>query len=98
MRLHVLTGDHAGARRVYPACVDVLQRELGEEPARATREAFEFAQREVADLRLASDQPSRLPLIGRLREWATLRAYFQGSGSHFVLAAAAGRRWSERRL
>src|SRR5262249_19711856 len=59
MRLHVLAGDHAGARRVYQACVEVLRRELGEEPEGATREAYAVAQRDLEEPRPAGDQPSR---------------------------------------
>ncbi|HEY3061389.1 MAG TPA: AAA family ATPase [Chloroflexota bacterium] len=87
MRLHVLTGDHAGARRVYQACVEVLRRELGEEPEGATREAYAVAQRDLEEPRPAGDQPSRWPLVGRQREWASLRKYFQAgnSGSRVLL-------------
>ena len=38
MRLHALNHDRAGALRVYQACVAVLDRELGVEPERSTRE------------------------------------------------------------
>jgi DNA-binding SARP family transcriptional activator len=65
MRLHVLTGDRAGALRVYQTCVDVLRRELGEEPARATREAFELAQRDLPVQSPGGHKPSRWPLIHR---------------------------------
>ncbi len=90
MRLHVLAGDHAGARRVYRACVDVLRRELGEEPAGATREAYAVAQREVEDPRPAGDQPSRWPLVGRQPEWASLRKYFQAGNSGTRLLLIVG--------
>jgi AAA ATPase domain len=76
MRLHVLSGDHAGARRVYKACVDVLQRELGVEPARATLDAYRVARREAAE-----PQPARLPLVGRRRDWALMREFFQAGSS-----------------
>jgi AAA ATPase domain/Bacterial transcriptional activator domain len=81
-RLHVLSGDHAGARRVYQACVDVLQRELGVEPARATLDAYRVARREVAEPRpVGHAHPLRWPLIGREREWASLREFFQAGSS-----------------
>lgn len=41
MRLYVLSGDSAGARRVYQTCVAVLKRELDAEPSRETRAEFE---------------------------------------------------------
>jgi DNA-binding SARP family transcriptional activator len=90
MRLHVLSGDHAGARRVYQACVDVLRRELGEEPGGATREAYAVAQREVEDPRPAGDQPSRWPLVGRQPEWASVRKYFQAGNSGTRLLLIVG--------
>jgi predicted ATPase/DNA-binding SARP family transcriptional activator len=41
MRLYAMSGDRAGVRRTYQACVTVLQRELEMEPAPSTREAYE---------------------------------------------------------
>ncbi|MDX1497092.1 MAG: BTAD domain-containing putative transcriptional regulator [Salinisphaeraceae bacterium] len=41
MRLHALSGDRAGIRRVYQACVAALQRELDVEPAPATQAAYQ---------------------------------------------------------
>lgn len=41
MRLHALSGDRAGVRRLYDACVSTLQRELDVEPSPTTQAAFE---------------------------------------------------------
>lgn len=41
MRLHALSGDRAGIRRVYEQCVATLARELEVEPSEATRTAYE---------------------------------------------------------
>ena len=41
MRLHALSGDRAGVRRVYEQCVLILQRELEVEPGSATQVAYE---------------------------------------------------------
>jgi len=40
MRLHALSGDRAGVRRTYQACVTTLARELGVEPGLALQDAF----------------------------------------------------------
>lgn len=41
MRLYVLSGDKAGARRMYQTCVTVLRHELDADPSPETRAAFE---------------------------------------------------------
>lgn len=41
MRLHALSGDRAGVRRVYQQCVAALERELEVEPSPATNQAYE---------------------------------------------------------
>jgi len=41
MRLHALSNDRAGLRRVYQNCVTVLNEELGVEPAPATQTAYQ---------------------------------------------------------
>ena len=66
IRLHVLNGDRAEARRVYQTCVEVLHRELDAEPSPDTREAYERALHpDASDGRLPA-QPT--PFIGRERE------------------------------
>ena len=41
MRLHALSGDRAGVRRVYEQCVATLTRELDVEPSETTQAAYE---------------------------------------------------------
>lgn len=41
MRLHALSGDRAGVRRLYETCVTILRRELDVEPSPATQAAYE---------------------------------------------------------
>ena len=41
MRLHLALGERADARRVYNACVEMLQREFGIGPTSATRSIYE---------------------------------------------------------
>ncbi len=45
MRLHALTGDRAGVKRVYDNCVTVLKRELDVEPSPETTQTYEQAVR-----------------------------------------------------
>jgi DNA-binding SARP family transcriptional activator len=80
MRLYALAGDHARALRVYATCVDALRQELGVDPARTTREAFEQLRRGawVPDSQ-SSTEPAGIRLVGRQREWATLRGGFDAS-------------------
>ncbi len=74
MRLHDARGDRARAVRVYHECAATLERELGVEPAAATRAAY--------DELLARDEArapagARLggpPFVGRAAERATLTA------------------------
>lgn len=41
MRLHALSGDRAGVRRIFEQCVAVLERELAVEPSPATHSAYQ---------------------------------------------------------
>jgi len=85
IRLHVLTGDHAGARRAYQACADVLRQELGVQPSRATREAYEVTRREATESLPASPaKPARWPLVGRQLEWSSLREFFRSAARALV--------------
>ena len=84
MRLHALNHDRAGALRVYQACVAVLDRELGVEPERSTRELAARIQRQeglaggrlpapemAATLeRAARSAAPSSPFIGRRDAWA----------------------------
>jgi DNA-binding SARP family transcriptional activator len=77
MHALLLNGDRTGALRVYHSCAEALQRELGVEPAEATRTAYERllleAPPRVADQpALAADQGQ--PRVGRQREWEQLQA------------------------
>jgi DNA-binding SARP family transcriptional activator len=70
IRLHALSGDRPAALRAYHACVTVLQRELGVEPDRTTREAYERLI--LAEKRVVVSPTQRVaapPLVGRDQEW-----------------------------
>ncbi len=82
MRLHAMTGDRAGALRVYHDCATVLERELGVEPGPATRLAYEEIVREEPEPSLTGwalpGEPASvatgpagrpIPLVGRGPEW-----------------------------
>ena len=74
MRLHALSGDRAGALRVYHACATTLQQELGVEPSPATQRAYERVLRvELGPESQRRTTPMVSPLVGREAEWAGLR-------------------------
>lgn len=88
MRLHLAEGNRADAVRVYHVCEAMLKREFGTAPDRATRDLYMRLLR--AEDRLApaaagrrAEPVARLPLVGRVAEWAHLMSAWQ--------EAAAGR-------
>ena len=92
MHLHAARGDRAAALRIYHKCTSVLDRELGTEPSRATREVYEHlmhVEEKVASQ--VAPQPAKLirtPMVGRRPEWIQLQtAWRQIStrGIHMVL-------------
>ena len=92
MRFHALNGDRADALRVYHTCVAVLQRELGVEPGPEVQAAYaRLLEMEIpASLRAQPAFPStaRERLVGRQREWHTLRTAWQAvthGAAHFCL-------------
>jgi DNA-binding SARP family transcriptional activator/predicted ATPase len=92
MRLYALNNDRASALHVYHTCVATLQREMGVDPAPATREAYEqLMQQETPSIQPIAHQPPSAAtpaLIGREREWEQLHNAWQhttNGGSHFVL-------------
>ena len=94
MRLHSLRGDRAAAVHAYHTCAATLQRELGIEPSQVTRSAYERLLSTAGDRSAgkpaAPPLKGRLPLVGRAREWADLRAAWHGAVSgrpHMVLIA-----------
>src|SRR5262245_4779326 len=76
MRLLALSNDRAGALGVYRSRVASLQRELGVEPSRPTREVYERLLRSDSPLMPAPERvllrDAGLALIGRQREWEQL--------------------------
>jgi DNA-binding SARP family transcriptional activator len=90
MRLCALNGDRADALRVYHACADTLQRELGVEPEDETQALYRRLLH-TGDHPPVDELPrlmSAPPLVGRENAWSELRSLWRqvSSGSpHFVL-------------
>ena len=90
MRLYALSGDRAGAVRIFHACATALERELGVEPSPAAREEFEHLLNAEAP---AVGTPAAMlisasPLVGRAQAWAHLQAAWRRAAageSHFAL-------------
>jgi predicted ATPase/DNA-binding SARP family transcriptional activator len=92
MRLFMLNNDRASALRVYHACVNTLQRELGAEPDPATQEAYERLMQHETPAIPARVQQMLLAatptLIGRKREWEMLHELWHAASTgepRFVL-------------
>ncbi|HSD82709.1 MAG TPA: AAA family ATPase [Anaerolineae bacterium] len=92
INLHALNQDRAAALRAYHTCASVLQRELGVEPAPATREAYE----RLLNLEATAVVPleATFPLVGREREWAQLQTAWRttctGHSQLVILIGEAG--------
>jgi DNA-binding SARP family transcriptional activator len=99
MRLHALRGDRAAALRVYHTCAQVLERELGTEPAQLTQTLYESLL-ESEDSPKAPTGPLTLirrteaPLLGRKAEWHQIQeAWRKATRGHphvVVLSGEAG--------
>lgn len=91
MRLHAASGNRAAALRVYRNCVDVLQHELGVQPAANTQESYQRlripeALAPVANHQRRQSTPPRL--LGRGQEWRQLQEAWQVAErqcGHFAL-------------
>ena len=88
MRLFALSGDRTRALRVFQTCASVLRRELGIEPGEETQALYQRLLRPAArsDQRDQRDQreeslPATPTLVGRQREWETLRRAWQAANT-----------------
>lgn len=98
MRLHALNNDRTSAMRVYQACADLLQEELGIEPNAALRECYTRllnanpSTPRAMPKSLVLDVPA--PLIGRKPEWIHMQTVWQrmvrGAAQMLVIAGEAG--------
>ncbi len=87
MRMHAVTGDRAGALRVYHSCVHVLERELGVEPSAATRELYDRLLHADSTVMPAPQLRGGIPYVGRQREWQILQRVWTSAKHgipHFV--------------
>lgn len=105
MRLHALSGDRAGVRRVYETCVATLRRELDVAPAPATQEAFEHLLR-METPTMAIQKPDDLavptapaprplptpatPFMGREQELAQLAGLLADDSCHLISIVGPG--------
>lgn len=92
IRLQMLTGDRAAALRTYHACATVLHRELGVEPAPATRLIYAQILHGAAAVETPSGpSEASVALIGRQQEWTQLMGIWQAmSGGYPQLALITG--------
>ena len=93
MQLWALKGDQAAALRVYRACEQTLQRELGTSPGPAIQALFQRLC-EIQPPPPKTDSSHAAPLIGRNDEWKLLqRLWHRAAGGMpqcVVLAGEAG--------
>lgn len=86
MHLYAANEDRTAALHTYHTCAATLARELGVEPAAATRELYEaLLHGEHAPALLV--RSGEIGLVGRLPEWQTLRRAWDNvrrNGPHFV--------------
>ena len=74
MRMYDARGERARAVRVYHACVAALNRDLGVEPSKPTREAYEALLPGAPDA-----EPDRAVFVGRAREREQLTRLWRAS-------------------
>lgn len=79
IRLQTLAGDRAAALRTYHACATALRRELGVEPALATRQIYARLLHGSSAMTPAGPMSTNPALIGRQREWAELLELWQSA-------------------
>lgn len=81
MRLYAQNGDRASALRTYHSCTTILQKELGVEPADATRQIYEQLLNNSIFPAARPQRPrslrTNLSLVGRQSEWQELQSVWQ---------------------
>lgn len=83
MRLHALDQDRASVLNVYNECVAILARELGLEPEPTTRDLYERLVKTQGNALQEKEktEDAALPLVGRFKEWKSLRDAWKVSSS-----------------
>jgi len=94
MQLHALINERAEALRAYHRCATVLQRELGVEPSRDTREIYERLLKadklSVPPVHRPRQAAAATTLVGRHGAWTRLRDTWQAAsagGPRFALVS-----------
>lgn len=96
MRLHALSGNRAGALKVFARCESVLERELGVSPSPLTREVYESIRRASFRVEAPADGSGSgsTTLVGRQGEWQRMLAAWQrvleGNAHFLFLEGEAG--------
>lgn len=91
IHLQMLAGDRAGALRTYHACATALRRDLGVEPAPATRQLYAQVLHGCGDEPPLKPLEESLPLVGRKSEWRQLMdAWRSASNGHPQLVLLTG--------
>jgi len=94
MRVLALSGDRAGALRLYRDHAATLRRELGVEPGGELRQAHETLQRDLATPVREPPLDAGPPLVGRDHEWQLLleawRVASSGSPSFALITGEPG--------
>lgn len=97
MRLCALSGDRAGALRVYHGCATAMAREVGIAPSAAMRDAYErLLEPEAAPApdRIGTASAGGARLVGRSDEWRALsddwRRASEGQSRLTLIAGEAG--------
>jgi predicted ATPase/DNA-binding SARP family transcriptional activator len=91
MRLHARNGDRASALESYRTCAAILEHELGIEPSRATREAFEQIQRPEEASQRTYNLPSQpTSFIGRAAELAKLAQLLEHPTCRLITVVGPG--------
>lgn len=87
IRLHLQNGDRAAALRTYHQCATTLARELGIEPAPATRALYEqIVQLQAAPISFAPTTT----LVGRQAEWEQMQAAWRAAQSYSQVVVLRG--------
>jgi predicted ATPase/DNA-binding SARP family transcriptional activator len=99
MQLHMLTGDHASALRLYHVCTSTLERELGVEPHPETttlhQRLLKFGEHTAERPTAIPDHlPESIPLVGRQHERRQLltlwRKAARGHATFVLIGGEAG--------
>lgn len=91
MRLYAVSGDRAGALRVYRECTRVLQAELDIEPSEATQRVYDDLTRYAPAQETAHNLPAQpTPFVGRSQELVELAEMLDDPDCRLVTITGPG--------